>query len=101
MSNGPNEDEVRRAQAHAKEAKETAEAMAPFVETNRLNPALLKSTLDKFAPNNGASEDGIYDQRWLAADAFYRFTEEYVEVEQRPAYKHALDAAFPRKKIGP
>jgi len=98
MSDGPSEEDIRLDQAHAKKTKETAEAFAPYVEANRLNPLLLKQVLDKFAPGNDAEDDGIYGQRWLAASTFYRFTEEYVEVENRVGYKHALDAAFPGKQ---
>jgi hypothetical protein len=97
MSDGPTEEEIRKARAHAQEAAETAKAMAPYVDANRLNPLLLKRTLDTFAPGNDASEDGIYDQRWLDAAAFYRFTEEYVLSVDKLAYKHALDQLFPKK----
>lgn len=97
MSDGPSDDDVRRAKAHAQKAQETAGVMAPFVDASRLNPMLLKQTLDKFAPGNDAAEDGIYVTRWLDATTFYRFTEEYVVLEQRLAYKHALDHAFPKK----
>lgn len=97
MGNGPSEDDVRRAERAAQEAKETAKVMAPFVERNRLNPLLLKQTLDKFAPGNDAQGDGIFDQRWLSADTFYNNTVDYVDLDKRPAYKAALDAAFPKK----
>lgn len=97
MGNGPSEEDVRRAELAAQQAKETAKAFAPYVENNRLNPELLKSALDRFAPGNDASDDGIYDQRWLAADTFYRHTEEYVALEKRAEYKHALDTLFPKK----
>src|SRR5678815_1979968 len=99
MGDGPSDDDIRRAEAHAQKAKATAEAFAPYVEANRLNPLLLKDVLDKHAPGNDASEDGIFDQTWLDADAFYRFTEEYVALESRLAYKHALKAAFPQRSI--
>lgn len=99
MGNGPSDDDVRRAERAAQEARETAKVMTPVVEANRLNPLLLKKTLDHFAPKNDAEEDGIFDQRWMDADTFYRFTEEYVEVEKRAAYKYALDATF--KKVAP
>lgn len=101
MGDGPSDEDVRRAAVAAKKAKETAEAFAPHVEANRLNPLLLKQVLDRFAPGNDAAEDGIFDQRWLAAGTFYNNTEEYVSMENRPRYKHALEAAFPAKKIAP
>lgn len=101
MGNGPSEEDVRRAQRAARDAQETAKAMAPVVEAGRLNPLLLKQVLDKFAPGNDASGDGIYDQRWLATDTFYRHTEDYVRVENLAAYKRALAAAFSKKKVSP
>lgn len=101
MGDGPSDEDVRKARRAAQEAKDTAVAMAPHVEANRLNPLLLKRVLDEHAPGNDAAEDGIYDQRWLAADTFYRFTEEYVPLEKRPGYQHALRAAFPAKKAAP
>lgn len=97
MGNGPSDDDVRRAERAAAEAKETAKVMAPFVERNRLNPLLLKRVLDAHAPGNDAEDDGIYAQPWLDAGTFYRFTDEYVEFDRRAAYKAALDAAFPKK----
>lgn len=97
MADKPSDDDVRRARAHAQKAKETAEAMAPYVKTNRLNPLLLKSVLDKHAPGNDAEDDGIYDQPWLVTDTFYRHTEEYVPPENRTGYKHALETTFPKK----
>jgi hypothetical protein len=97
MSDGPSDEDVRRAERAAQEAKETAAAFAPYVEANRLNPLLLKRVLDKHSPFNDAEDDGIYDQRWIAADAFYRFTEEYVALDKRLAYKHELDRAFPKR----
>jgi len=98
MGNGPSEDDVRRAQRAAAEARETAKVMAPFVERNRLNPLLLKLVLDEHAPGNDAEADGIYAQPWLDAGTFYNNTaEDYVAAERRPAYKSALDVAFPKK----
>lgn len=99
MGDGPSDEDVRRAQRAAQEAKETADAFASYVEANRINPLLLKKVLDRFAPGNDAAEDGIFDQRWLAAGTFYNNTEEYVPAENRPAYKHALDAAFPKRRV--
>ncbi len=99
MSDGPSDEDVRRTQRAAQEAKETASAFAPYVEANRLNPLLLKRVLDKHAPGNDAEDDGIYDTRWMAADAFYRFTDEYVTLENRLAYKYELDRAFPKRDV--
>ena len=99
MSDGPSEEDVRRAQRAAQEAKETANAFAPFVEANRLNPLLLKRVLDEYAPGNDAEDDGVYDTRWIAASTFCRFTEEYVALEKRLAYKHALDRTFPKRGV--
>ncbi len=101
MSDGPSDDDVKRAERAAQKAKETAKAMAPFLETNRLNPLLLKSVLVEHAPGNDAEEDAIYAQPWTSADTFYRHTEEYVALENRLAYKHALAARFPDKKVFP
>jgi hypothetical protein len=101
MAGGPSDEEIARAEAHAQKAEETAKAFTPYVKNNRLNPLLLKQVLDRFAPDNDAGEDGIFDQPWLEASAFYRFTEEYVSLENRLAYKHALDAAFPVKRVLP
>lgn len=95
---GPSDDDIKRAEAHAQKAKVTADAFAPYVEANRLNPLLLKDVLDKHAPGNDAEADGIYATQWLTADTFYRFTEEYVAVENRLAYKHALGSAFPARR---
>lgn len=97
MSDGPTDDDRRRAQAHALKAKETAHAFAPYVEANRLNPQALKAALDRFAPGNDAEGDGIYDQHWLDHNTFYRFTEEYVPLEQRVAYKSALSTTFAKR----
>lgn len=99
MADGPSDDDIARAEAHAQKARETATAFTPYVSANRLNPLLLKQVLDKFAPGNDAADDGIFDQPWLEAAAFYRFTEEYVALESRLAYKHALDAAFPKRVV--
>jgi len=98
MGNGPSDEDVRRAERAAREAKETAKAMTPFVERNRLNPLLLKKVLDKFAVRVGdADADGIFDQRWMDAGTFYNNTaEDYVAHENRVAYKAALDSAFPK-----
>lgn len=101
MSDGPSDDDIRRSRAHAKTAKETAAVLSPSTEASKLNPLLLKQVLDRFAPGNDAAEDGIYDQRWLAVDTFYRHTEEYMSPESRPGYRRALDAAFPTKRAAP
>jgi hypothetical protein len=100
MGDGPSDDDIRRAERAAEKQKQTAEAMSPYVEANKLNPELLKHVLDKFAPDNDAADDGVYAQPWMATDTFYRFTEEYVVLEQRLAFKMALESAFPGKKHG-
>jgi len=94
---GPSDEEVRLAQREAQKAAETAKAMAPYVEANRLNPMILKRVLDHHAPGNEAEDDGIFDQRWISSDTFYNNTLDYVPAEQRPAYKSALDKAFPKR----
>lgn len=58
----------------------------------------LKTILDKFAPGVDVAGDGVYGLQWMSTETFYRFTEEYVPVEQRLAYKFALEHAFPGKK---
>jgi hypothetical protein len=58
----------------------------------------LKSILDKYAPGVDVQGDGVYGLEWLSTDTFYRHTVDYVAVEQRLAYKFALEAAFPGKK---
>jgi hypothetical protein len=63
-----------------------------------IDNALLKTILDKFAPGVDVAGDGIYTMEWRSTDTVYRQTEEYVAVEQRLAYKYALEAAFPGKK---
>lgn len=101
MGKGPSDDDVRRTERAAQEARDIAKMMAPAVEANRLNPLLLKKTLDQFAPGNDAADDGIFDQRWVSVTAFYNNTVDYVEADKRLAYKHALDATFPTKKVAP
>jgi hypothetical protein len=98
MADGPSEADIRRAQRAAEQAKETAKMLSPYVSANQLNPELLKRILDKHAPNNDAAGDGVYDQAWMSFETFYRFTEEYVVLEQRLAFKMALEHAFPDKK---
>lgn len=98
MGNGPSDDDVRRAQRAAEQAKETAKMFAPYVSANQLNPELLKHVLDKHAPGNDAAEDGVYTQPWMSFETFYRFTEEYVPLTHRLAYKMELERAFPDKK---
>lgn len=58
----------------------------------------LRTILKKFAPDVDADGDGIFGLQWLSTETFYRHTEEYVAVEQRLAYKFALEQAFPGKK---
>lgn len=96
---GPSEEDVRLAEKSAAEARETAKALAPYVEANRLNPMLLKRVLDQFAPGNLADEDGIYDQRWMSTSAFYNNTEDYVPPSSRLGYKNQLETTFPAKKV--
>lgn len=98
MGNGPSDDDLRRHQLVVEQAKATASALSPFVEGNRLNPEVLKVVLDRHAPGNEADEDGIYAQPWLATDTFYRFTEEYVPLEHRLAFKMDLERTFPGRK---
>ncbi len=98
MGDGPSDDDFRRHQRAVAQAKETASALSPYVEGNKLNPAVLKTVLDRHAPGNEADEDGIYAQPWLATDTFYRFTEEYVPLESRLAFKMDLERTFPGKK---
>lgn len=98
---GPSMEDVRLAAIAEEKARATAKALGPYVEANRLNPMLLKRVLDEFAPENGAEEDGIYDQRWLAPIAFYSNTEDYVLPERRLEYKNRLDSTFPAKKGTP
>lgn len=100
MSNGPNDDEIRRAERHAKQAKQTARTLSPFVEGNKLNNDLLKQVLDNHAPGNDAEGDGIYAQAWLSTDTFYRFTEDYVQLESRLAFRMELEHKFPGRKHG-
>jgi hypothetical protein len=75
--------------------------MGPGIEAAKLDPARLKAILDELAPGNDAADDGVYDQRWLAWDTFYRHTEEYVAPERRAAYEARLRAAFPGKSVAP
>lgn len=98
MANGPSDDDFRKHQRAVEQAKQTASALTPFVEGNKLNPEALKIVLDRHAPGNDAEEDGIYAQPWLATDTFYRFTEEYVALEHRLAFKMDLERTFPGKK---
>lgn len=63
-----------------------------------LDNNVLKSILDRYAPGVDVSGDGIYGLQWTSTETFYRHTEEYVALEQRLAYKHALEIAFPGKK---
>lgn len=65
---------------------------------DNLDNTVLKSILDKFAPGVDVVGDGVYGIKWLSTTTFYRHTEEYVVVEQRLAYKFALEQAFPGKK---
>jgi hypothetical protein len=101
MGNGPSDEDVRRAARAAREARETAAAMEPGIERAKLDPARLKAILDELAPGNDAADDGVYDQRWLAWDTFYRHTEEYVASERRASYEARLRAAFPGKQAAP
>lgn len=108
MSNGisdddkkePTAEELMRAQRAAQKQKQTNEAMGDYVSANKLDSAMLKQILDKYAPGNEAAEDGVYAQAWMATDTFYRFTEEYVAPEKRHAYKAMLEGMFPGKKQG-
>ncbi len=63
-----------------------------------LNNALLKSILDKYAPDVDAEGDGVYGLQWTSTETFYRHTEEYVVPEKKLEYKYALELAFPGKK---
>jgi hypothetical protein len=90
--------DMQRAELHKRKANETAKALAPFIENNKLNPELLKHVLDKHAPGNDAVDDGVYANTWLATDTFYRFTEDYVKLEERLAFKMHLERVFPGKK---
>lgn len=94
------EADIQRARAAAAKQKQTNEAMGGYVNANKLDPAMLKQILDKYAPGNEAAEDGVYAQSWMATDTFYRFTEEYVAPEKRHAYKAMLEGMFPGKKQG-
>jgi len=69
-----------------------------YGEEEMLDNTVLKSILDKFAPGVDVAGDGVYGIKWLSTTTFYRHTEEYVMVEQRLAYKFALEQAFPGKK---
>lgn len=63
-----------------------------------LDNAVLKTILDKYAPGVDVEGDGIYQMQWRSTETFYNMTNEYVPVEARAAYKHALEVAFPGKK---
>jgi hypothetical protein len=62
-----------------------------------LDNAILKSITDKFAPGIDVAGDGVFDIKWISTTTFYRHTEEYVKLEERGAYKFALEQAFPGK----
>jgi hypothetical protein len=63
-----------------------------------LDNVVLKTILDKYAPGVDVEGDGIYQMQWRSTETFYRHTEEYVPPESRPAFKFALEIAFPGKK---
>ena len=63
-----------------------------------LDNAALRTILMKFAPGVDVDGDGIFGLQWRSTETFYRHTEGYVPVEQRLAYKFALEHAFPGKK---
>lgn len=63
-----------------------------------LDNNVLKSILDRFAPDVDAAGDGIYGLQWTSTETFYRHTEEYVVPEKKLEYKYALELAFPGKK---
>jgi hypothetical protein len=63
-----------------------------------LDNNVLKSILERHAPGVDAVGDGIFSQRWLSTETFYRFTEDYVSPEKRLLYKLDLERAFPGKQ---
>ena len=63
-----------------------------------LDNNVLKAILEKYAPGVDVEGDGIFGIKWLSTETFRRHTEEYVPVEQRLAYKYALEQAFPGKQ---
>lgn len=62
-----------------------------------LDSNTLRTILKKFAPDVDADDDGIFQFKWTSTTTFYRQTEEYVKLEERLAYKYALEQAFPGK----
>lgn len=68
------------------------------MKVDALNNAMLKTILDKYAPDVDAEGDGIYGLKWLSTETFYRHTEEYVVPEKRAMYKQELERTFPGKK---
>jgi len=63
-----------------------------------LDNNILRQLLDKHAPGVDVAGDGIYSMEWRSTETVYRFTEEYVPVTSRGAYKFDLEQAFPGKK---
>lgn len=64
----------------------------------QLDNNVLREILGKYAPGVDVEGDGVYGLTWTSTETFYRHTEEYVAPEQKLAYKHALETAFPGKK---
>jgi len=63
-----------------------------------LNVGELRLVLERFAPGVDVEGDGVYSLTWTSTETLYRFTEEYVEPENRLAYKMELERTFPGRK---